>query len=113
MKHESRLRSDIKLRIIKVIHVSRAPTNQSRTLAPIQSILCKCETVDCQNHANRHVLFSFGRSDATLKTGREETLVEGSEVFVWKPWEEIVVSGIVTILSYRFMIIPKPSIDKR
>ena len=112
MTNPLRLLPDAKLQVTKVINAYRAPTNQTRALGPIQSILCECEPIGVQTQPCRRALFSFGRSDhASRASAGGKTLAEGSEVFLWKPWDEVVLSDTPTLLSYRFLIVPSTVIE--
>ena len=108
MANISRLQPAIKLQVTKVVDIFRAPASHSRAHRPVQSILCDCIVIGTEEQVIRRALLSFGSSNRAAGVHvNPEAIDIDSEVLIWEPWEEVEVSHRTTLLSSRFLVLPK------
>ena len=95
------LHPDLRLRVKEVIHVSRNENVHSRSVGTVRSVFALCEL---PNGETRSVLFSFATDDhASQGSDHRDSVTEGSEVLVWKPWQEV--SQPATLFCSRFLVL--------
>ncbi|EJD04789.1 uncharacterized protein FOMMEDRAFT_166578 [Fomitiporia mediterranea MF3/22] len=94
--HSERLQADLRLRVKSIIHVSRNANLHSRNAGAIRSVLAICAALDGLECTT---LFSSCHNDHDSRS-----LKEGSEVLVWKPWQET--AHPRTLFCSRFLALP-------
>ncbi|TDL25743.1 hypothetical protein BD410DRAFT_837210 [Rickenella mellea] len=89
---------DLRLQVMRIVHTSHKPTFNG-TPGALYNVLAQCRVMkDDSSHETEveegTVLFTF--NDPTRRVDPGETVPEGINICVWRPWHEVEISSDVT-----------------
>ena len=104
-RRPGRLHPDLRLQVKEIVHVSRNSNVHSRTSGALRTVLAICTSFDGDE---RSVLLSFENEEhGTHLSPSASPPASGSEILVWKPWQET--QDPPMLFCSRFLVLSYPS----